>query len=163
MWGQSVSANTYDLVAGIGAGEASGDYRENDNGITADLVLGRRVLLGRAGAVVVALSGGVQGAGIVDDRCIIVSGGGCAPSFPDFFIGSATFGWETRTGVLRILTGPAVVHVDESAWAWLIRADVAARLYSRLWFVVGGRAVGVPDYRNDGFLLGSVGAGLRIR
>lgn len=158
---------TVEVTAGIGRGHTSGEYRSNRTGVTGEVLVGAALQPLGSGRWTLATTLGVQGSGPLDASCIPRPDGSCVPGFPDFELASILAGWETGSGQLRILTGPAAAR-GHGDWrnvrvAWLSRLDVATRARRHLALIGSLRSALVPAYRGDRFLLASLGLGVRLR
>ena len=162
---QSLWPVSFQAGLGVGKGSTSGEYHNNSDGITGDLLLGIRARPLLRGGLAFALGIGMQGSGAIASICIArASGTGCIPGFPQFMVVSALGGWETARANLRVLAGPATVRGNASfAAAWLGRIDLATPPVSRIALTASFRGLIVPDYRGDSFRLRSMGLGIRIR
>ena len=162
---QDVSRITFDATLGKGTGRTGGEYVNNQTGVAADALLAARVKSTGHGALVVGLNAGVYGTGPYDAICRPAPGG-CVPGFPEFEMGGALIGWQTRNALLRAMAGAAYAQADWDGWslAWQARLDGALPLGRHIAALGSLRSALIPNYPNgDRFSLYAFGVGLRIQ
>jgi hypothetical protein len=163
-----------EVSAGVSFGRGGVTRRER-NGVALDATLGWRVYPVPNGAVLLALSGGAQGAIGMDmtDDCQIAPGGGCLPDYPSFYSVGALAGWEwalERGASTRVLAGPAYYRghqrrpdVSGRAIGLQARADFTTPTLRRIALLASLRAAVVPSFRGDTYALGAAGFGFRFQ
>lgn len=155
-----------EVTIGLGTGVTSGEYRDNAQGLTADALVAARVSFTERGSYVVAGAVSLHGAGPHNSDCILTSDGGCLSSFPNFETLSVLTGWQNATGSRRILTGPVAVRLygdwDGVGFAWHTRVETATKLGSAFGVLLSLRALTIPSYQDDRFLLFSAAVGIRM-
>jgi hypothetical protein len=163
---QQRRAFSCDATIGRGGGHTEGEYRGDRGGVALDALLALRLRPAGSGALVGAVSAGIQGPYGSDARCVLSSTGGCVPSFPPFATLGALVGWQNASATLRASAGPAYVGAagyGSGAVALQGRADGAVPLARHLALVASVRGTFIPNYRGDAFELFAFGAGVRIR
>ena len=165
--GQERWPATLEVVVGLGVGHTSGEYRENNTGVTAEFLVGHRIGHTERGHYFAALTVGGQGSGTVTSDCLPADRGGCVPSFPSFESVGVLAGWEHGSTRYRALTGPSAVRAhgdwDTIVLGWVGRLDAVVPLTGRLSVLGSFRVLTIPDYSGDSFAWASFVAGLRLR
>lgn len=152
-----------ELGVGRGTGSASGLYKSNQSGFTADALLALRLREAGPGSLVSAVGIAMQGTGAVTDECILRPDGSCIEEFPAFGVASAMLGWETPGSAFRLLTGPGYVVTGDGAFALQARADAFLPLVGRLGIGLSARGMVVPGYDGESFRVFGGQVGLRVR
>ena len=152
----------------VGVGFGHGAEWENRELGTLDGLVAWRVRPLRHGALLLGASGGVQGSVGGDAVCTPASGGGCRADYPRFAGGSVLAGWEAaraRSASLWLLAGPTFHRADVGGHAVGVQArvELATPPVARLALVGSARAMYLPAYRGDAYLLQAFGLGLRIQ
>lgn len=161
---QGLSPTSLDVTAGAGAGSRPGPY-DSGLGWSADALLGFRpgARARAGGGFILGISASGQGfnGGI---SCDAVPGQPCDPGFPAFRLVSTLAGWETGTGGVRLLLGPALARSQgEFAGAAHARLDLAPPISRHLSLLASGRVTYIPRHRGESFSLGFVGLGVRLQ
>lgn len=168
---QGRSPVSVEASAGVGLSRGGGTYR-NRMGIALDATLAWRIRPTESGAVVVGLSGGMQGAvGSMADICVVASNGGCAPAYPVFYSVAALAGREWGRGrptFARVLAGPAYYQAGArdgggSAVGVQGRVDLATPVRGRVAVVGSVRGAALPSFRGDAHAHGAVALGVRVQ
>jgi hypothetical protein len=96
LFAQERTPASLEVSAGIGFGRG-GTFRDR-TGIALDATLGWRIRQIPGGAMVLALTAGVQGNSGATDICVIAPAGGCVPAYPLFYSVGTAAGWEWVRG-----------------------------------------------------------------
>jgi hypothetical protein len=156
--------------AGVGIGHGSSTFRDR-TGIALDATLAWRIRPAAAGAVLVALTGGVQGSPDATDLCTIAPNGGCVPAYPLFYSVGALAGREwarTRGASARVLAGPAYYRASPrsgggGAFGLQARVDLTTPALWRVALLGSLRGAVLPSYGGGSHALGAVGLGVRVQ
>jgi hypothetical protein len=156
------------LGAGVGRG---GTFRDRV-GVALDATLGWRVRPTADGALVLALSGAVQGSPAAVDICLLTPDGTCVPAYPFFYSVGLTGGreWALRQNASdRFLAGPAYYGAGNRhgagsrAFGLQGRVDVATPPLWRVALLGSFRGAVLPSYGGDAHVLAAAGLGVRVR
>lgn len=162
---QSVSALGVDVT--IGGGRAASGTYDARGGPALDAILSGRLRPASRGAIVAALSGGVQGPFGGADDCLINPAGGCMPDAPFFSSIGALLGWESgqpRAASLRVLLGPGYYSSGEGQSGGLQgRLDLGTPALGPLALVLSARGAVLPAFKGETLGLWSLGIGFRVR
>lgn len=155
-----------DGAIGVGTGKG-GEYRDNDRGAARLAITGRVVQRGRL-AVYAEAGYDWLGLSIGGTRvCVVASGGGCRPPYPDIAGPSASAGVllaPTTRLELRAGLGGAAYAVDGTRLGAAIgQLDLAGFPAEHIGWIVGARLVEIPRYRHDRLTMVPVLLGLRVR
>lgn len=156
----------FDATAGRSFGHTGGEYRDDRQGLTADLLLAAGFAHGASGRLLAGVSASAHGTGVTTSECRPAADGSCVPGFPDFEQVGVLAGWEHRPSRIRGLAGPAYVRAsgDWESWrlAWQARVDGAIPLARHVAAVGSIRGTLVPSYQGDSFTLVALAVGVRI-
>jgi hypothetical protein len=169
LFAQERTPASLEASAGVGFGRG-GTFRDR-TAIALDATLGWRIGETASGAMVLALSGGVQGNSGATDICVIAPDGGCVPAYPLFYSLGAAAGWEWARGrgaSARVLAGPAyyrAVRRDGGGGTVGLqgRVDLATPALWRVALVGSLRGAVLPSLRGDAHTLGTAGLGVRVQ
>ena len=151
----------------IGPGKAwtsSQDYRNDGDGLTFDaLAAGRLIALGKP-SILIGVAGNTQGTFSRTADCLLRPDGSCEPWFPEMEGISVLVGWTSEGDQGRVLIGPSVVTVDNSArtMGWESRAELSTRRILGMSAAVSSRMLLVPSYESETYAMLSLNVGLRI-
>ena len=157
-------ALSFDVTVGQGHGFTSDEYQNDRRGGTLDLLLGLRLRPARAGALVAAITTGIQGPFMSSDICYLSPRGGCIAKLPSTTTTGVLAGWENSNATLRALAGPAYVHGrGAGAVAMHGRLDGALPVARHVALVGSVRGTLVPSFHGATLGLAGAGVGIRIR
>jgi hypothetical protein len=170
---QTLRPLSLDATLGGGAG-VGGDEVYERGGIAADALLGLRLRATRRGALIGAVSAGVQGPLGGSDVCNFGSRGQCLSDFPTLLPLAVLAGWEgqsRRRATLRVLGGPAYVRVDGDdsarqrggAAGGQGRVDLVTPPLGPVALVGSLRGNVVPAFRGQTLATWAAGVGVRLR
>ena len=151
-------ATFVEFNVGLSAGDASVPTGPS-RGISGDLLLG--LPRGRSMVIALSVSGQKSMANVV---CDVVPGGSCQIDFPTFKLLAAQIGWETNSGRVRVLAGPALAIAGPQAGvAAQVRVELSKPVSEDLALIASARLAYIPDIADKSFSLGAIGIGLRVQ
>lgn len=159
----------FSIDASIGAGHGyGGGNRVDRNGYALDALLAWRARPLTGGGLLLGVSGGIHAPHGGDAICALDSDGRCIAGYPRITGAGVLTGWERarkRGASLRMLAGPGYHRVNGSGGALGLqgRVEVATPPWARVSLVGSLRAIYLPSYRGDSYLLRALGIGIRVR
>ncbi len=139
--------------------------------MVADGLLTMRLAKAGSSGLVAGMSVGWQGPPPSGDQCKRSQPAGpCLQNYPQFASYGALAGWTSAAGRVRVLGGVAAVSAQpeeqsakpEYTVGFPVRLETVLLKFSHVAAVVSLRAIGVPQYRGDAYVLLASGLGFRI-
>ena len=155
---------SFQATVGAGTGFGIPDATAS-TGPSLEAMLAAAFQPGPSGAVTIGVSAAAQGA-VARTDCDLVAGGTCRNEFPLFGSFALLAGWESASGGVRVVAGPAGFFSSEensTSTAGLTGGLDLARAGLRLAPVLSLRASLLPSYHGQSVTLLSARVGFRVR
>ncbi len=158
---QSTRVASFDFGIGTGRAITNTRFHGDASGLSLDALVSTRDAVNQ-NARILALALGLQATGPRTAVCFDDGNGGCIPGYPEVYSVSALIGWQSDSGVIRLLAGPSLAYLDNSAVGAHIRLDVTMPVTERFAFVSYARAQSYAVSGASPYNLLGVGLGIRF-